>query len=101
MIHVIAAIRIRDGYLQEFLQIFKDNIPNVQKEKGCIEYVPTMDVATGLPPQDMEANTVTIVEKWQSLKDLQAHLTAPHMVAYQKTVKELVAHISLKVLEPV
>lgn len=101
MIYVLAAIRIKDARVSEFLEIFKANTPHVLAEKGCIEYVPTMDIVSGLPLQEPEANTVTVVEKWQSIEDLRAHLVAPHMVAYQKKVNELVEEVSLKVLAEV
>lgn len=99
MINVIAAIRIKAGRRSEFLEIFKANVPNVLKEKGCIEYVPTIDVPTGLPPQELDEAIVTIIEKWHSLEDLQAHLMTPHMLAYKDAVKNLVDALSLKVLE--
>jgi len=87
--------------LSEFIEIFKSNIPNVLEEKGCIEYVPTVDVPTGLPPQELNNNVVTIIEKWDSLEDLQTHLLAPHMLAYKENVKDLVDKVSLKVLREV
>ena len=98
MINVIASIHIKEGRLSEFIEIFKSNIPNVLEEKGCIEYVPTVDVPTGLPPQELDNNVVTIIEKWDSLEDLQTHLLAPHMLAYKENVKNLVDKLSLKVL---
>jgi quinol monooxygenase YgiN len=98
MINVIASIHIKEGQLSEFIEIFKSNIPKVLEEKGCIEYVPTVDVPTGLPPQELNNNVVTIIEKWDSLEDLQAHLLAPHMLAYKENVKDLVDKLSLKVL---
>ena len=98
MINVIASIHIKEGRLSEFVEIFKSNVPNVLEEKGCIEYVPTIDVPTGLPPQELNKNVVTIIEKWRSLEDLQAHLSAPHMLAYKDKVKDLVEKITLKVL---
>lgn len=98
MINVIASIHVREDRLNEFIEIFKSNVPNVLKEKGCIEYVPTTDVTTGLPPQELNKNVVTIIEKWRSLEDLQAHLSAPHMLAYKDKVKNLVEKITLKVL---
>ena len=98
MINVIASIHIKEGRLSEFIEIFKSNIPNVLKEKGCIEYVPTIDVPTGLPPQESNNNVVTIIEKWSSLEDLQAHLSAPHMLAYKEKVKDLVDKMLLRVL---
>jgi len=97
MINVIASIHIKEGRLSEFIEIFKSNIPKVLEEKGCIEYVPTIDVPAGLPPQELNNNVVTIIEKWDSLEDLQAHLSAPHMLAYKENVKDLVEKLSLKV----
>ena len=99
MINVIASIYIREGRLSEFIEIFKLNIPNVLKEEGCIEYAPTVDVLTDLPPQELDDNVVTIIEKWNSLDALQAHLSAPHMLAYKENVKDLVDKISLKILK--
>lgn len=101
MIHVIAAIHVKEGRVAEFLTIFKENIPEVRREKGCIEYEPTIDVVTGLPPQELNSNVVTIIEKWTSLDDLRAHLTAPHMLAYHGKVKDIVEKVELKVLEKV
>jgi quinol monooxygenase YgiN len=98
MINVIASIHIKEGRLSEFIEIFKTNIPKVLEEKGCVEYVPTIDVPTGLPPQELNNNVVTIIEKWGSLEDLQAHLSAPHMLAYKEKVKDLVDKVSLQVL---
>ena len=99
MIHVIASIHIKEGRLSEFLEIFKANVPNVLAEKGCVEYAPTIDVPTGLPPQELDKNMVTIVEKWDCLDDLRVHLSAPHMLAYKEKVETIVEKISLKVLE--
>ena len=98
MINVIASVHIKEGRLSEFIEIFKANIPKVLEEKGCVEYVPTIDVPTGLPPQELNNNVVTIIEKWGSLEDLQIHLTAPHMLAYREKVKNLVEKVSFKVL---
>jgi len=101
MIYIIASIQIKEGRLVEFIEIFKSNIPKVLEEKGCMEYVPTLDVPTGLPPQELNANVVTIIEKWDSLEDLKAHLSAPHMLSYREKTKHLVDKMSIKVLEAV
>ena len=98
MINVIALIQVREGRLAEFVGIYKANVPNVLKEQGCIEYVPTLDAPTGLPFQDLNPNQVTIIEKWATLEDLQAHLSAPHMVEYGKKVKDLVEGRSIRIL---
>ena len=99
MINVIASIRIREGRLSEFLEIFKSNVPRVKEEKGCIEYLPTLDIDANLPPQILDEKTVTIIEKWESLEALRNHLKAPHMLVYREKVKDMVDGLSLKVLK--
>jgi quinol monooxygenase YgiN len=84
--------------MSEFLEIFKSNIPNVLAEKGCLEYVPTLDVPAGLPVQLLDNNVVTIIEKWGSIEDLKAHLSAPHMLVYKGKVADLVENVTLKIL---
>jgi quinol monooxygenase YgiN len=101
MIHVIASIHIKKDRVPEFIEIFKANMPAVLKEKGCLEYVPTIDVPSGLPPQELNGSVVTIVEKWESLEDLRVHLAAPHMLVYKEKVRDLVDKVTLKVLEKV
>lgn len=98
MINVIASIHIKEGHLSGFLKVLKSNVSNVLQEPGCIEYLPTIDVPTGLAPQAFNGNGVTIIEKWASLEALQAHLSAPHMLAYRDKVKDLVEKMSIKVL---
>ena len=99
MIHVLASLQIKEGHLAEFIDFFKANVPNVLKENGCIAYAPAIDVTSGLSVQVLDANLVTIVEQWNSLDDLRAHLAAPHMRTYEQRVKDIVVGKSLKVLQ--
>ena len=99
MIHVIASISVKPGKVPEFLEAFKVNASHVKNEKGCIDYVPGLDFKTGLPPQVLDENMVTVIEKWGSMEALKAHLKAPHMLAYREKVKDIVLGLSLKVLE--
>ena len=101
MINVIASIRVKAGRLSEFIEIFKSNVPSVKEEKGCIEYLPTIDIDADLPPQIMDETVVTIIEKWESLKSLHDHLKSPHMLTYKEEVKDIVEDLSIKVLEEV
>jgi len=98
VINVIASIQVKKGRVAEFIEIFKGNVPSVLEEKGCIAYAPTVDMPTGLPPQELNGDMVTIIEQWASLEDLKAHLSAPHMRSYQEKVKGMVEKVSLKVL---
>jgi quinol monooxygenase YgiN len=99
MINVVASIRIKEGKMSEFLEIFKANVPNVLAEKGCIEYCPAIDIDADLPPQALDENLVTLIEKWEDLESLKVHLVAPHMLAYREKVKEMVEDLSLRVLQ--
>lgn len=100
MICVIASIKVKEGARDAFLEIFHENVPEVRGEQGCLEYFPTVDTDTGLPSQNLDERTVTILEKWESLEALRAHLAAPHMLSYREKVKDLVEGVSLKVLQP-
>jgi len=99
MINVIASICIETGSLSDFLEIFRANMLKVREEKGCIEYVPLVDIDAKLAPQTLDDNVVTIIEKWESLQALRDHLEAPHMLAYREKVKNIVTGLSLKVLK--
>ena len=101
MIYVIAGIELNEGCRGEFLKIFKGNVPKVKAENGCVNYEPTVDVDSGIPIQgELRENMVTIVEAWESIDALQAHLKAPHMLTYREQVKDLVKEIRIQVLEP-
>ena len=101
MIHVIATVEVAEGKRDEFVKAFRENVPNVLAENGCIEYEPTVDLATEIKVQpDVRANVVTVVEKWESLDALNAHLIAPHMISYRESVKHLVKGASIQILEP-
>ncbi len=99
MIHVLASIQIKPGTRKAFLDAFHAIVPTVRKENGCVEYAPTVDVDIDNPAQILDENVVTIIEKWESVSALQAHLVAAHMQAYRETVKDLIESASIKVLE--
>ena len=101
MVNVIASISIKAGRISEYLAILKDSMQAVRKEKECIEYIATVDVdiEANLPPQALDKNVVTIIEKWESLEALKAHLRSPHMLNYREKTKNMVERVSLKVLQ--
>jgi quinol monooxygenase YgiN len=73
----------------------------VRAEAGCLEYGPTVDVASGIAAQGSpRSDVVTVVEKWSDLAALKAHLVAPHMEDYRPRVKSLVRSTALQILEP-
>lgn len=101
MIHVIATIEVVPGQREAFLKEFRRLTPLVRAEAGCLEYGPTVDVASGLAAQGaVRENVAVIVERWESLDALRTHLVAPHMQEYRERVKDLVVRVQLQVLEP-
>ncbi len=102
MIYVIASVELKQGRRDDFLGEFRKIVPLVQAENGCLEYGPTVDVGTNISAQgDVRENVVTVVEKWESIEALEAHLIAPHMIEYRGKVKDMVASTQLRILEPV
>lgn len=97
MIHVIAVVETAEGKRDDFLKELHKGVPLTRAEEGCIEYGPTIDLETGFaaPARD---NVVTIIEKWEDLNALKAHLAAPHMLEYRKRVKDLVTRLTVHVL---
>lgn len=98
MIHVIATVEVVPGKRAEFIDHFKRLVPEVHAEPGCIEYGPTVDVVADIAPQ--RADVVTVVEKWENLQALKVHLDAPPLKAFRAKAGQLIAKISIQVLEP-
>ncbi len=99
MINIIASIKVKEGCVGEFIEKFKANMPNVLNERGCIEYYPTVDVESGIAIQSKDELVVTILEKWESLDALRAHIKTPHMLEYREEVKHIVEDMNLKILK--
>ena len=66
-----------------------------------LEYGPMVDIPTSIGAQaSIRDNVATVVEKWESVEALEAHLVAPHMIEYRKKVKEMVTGTELRILKP-
>ena len=98
MICVIAVIKAKTGQRNALMACIKDNLANVHAETGCIEYQPMVDTESSLGAQELDENIVTMVEKWGTMANLDAHAVAPHMLEYREKVKDIVESVSLKVL---
>ncbi|MHB1308744.1 MAG: putative quinol monooxygenase [Limisphaerales bacterium] len=101
MIHVIATIRLAAGQREAFLTRFHALVPRVHAEKGCLEYGPAVPAPTTLLGNPAnEPDTVVVVEKWESLPALEAHLATPHMQEFFAEMKELMKNVQALVLQP-
>jgi len=99
MIYGVVSVRVKPGKLQAFLDLFKSNAVTVRQEKGCIKYIPLVDLETPAPIQVIDKNVVTILEMWETMEDLNNHMASPHMAVYFKKEKEFVEAVSLKQLQ--
>jgi len=101
MIHVIAVITARPGKREEVLAHWRQIVPAVRAEKGCIEYGAAIDADPALPVQAKHGpDTFVVVEKWESVDALKAHAAAPHMAAYGASTRDLLASRVIHILSP-
>ncbi len=101
MIHVVASIKVKPSSLEDFIGIFKANVPLVLAEDGCLGYEPVMDLPTDMAVQAKEPNVVTVVEKWESVDALKAHLSSPHMLDYRGKTAAMVEDAKVRILSAV
>jgi len=100
MIHVIAAIEAVPGCRDELLAMFKEVVPAVLAEDGCLLYDMTVDMQTDLGVQVTSSPDVfTVVEQWESLDALKAHMETPHIAALLEKTKDLLKGITAQILE--
>jgi len=101
MIHVIATIQTPFGRRDDLLAAFRELIPQVRAEAGCIEYGTAVDLATPIAvAAAVRDDAVSVVERWESVEALQAHLVAPHMLRHRERVKDMVSGVEIRVLTP-
>lgn len=98
MIHVVAELHLHPGAREAFLEEFRRLTPLVRAEAGCLEYVGTVEVPTGLAAQaPVRDDVLTVVEKWASEGALAAHLAAPHMADHRARSRDLVRDVVIRV----
>ncbi|MEQ8849687.1 putative quinol monooxygenase [Botrimarina sp.] len=101
MIHVVATLRVDPQRRAEFLAVFTDLTPKVQAEKGCLEYGAAIDKRTAIEAQELAGDdAVVVIEKWESVEALEAHLAAPHMAEFREHTADMLRGVSLRVLRP-
>ncbi|HOB03759.1 MAG TPA: putative quinol monooxygenase [Propionibacteriaceae bacterium] len=77
---VTAVFHPAEGKRNELIAAFEATIPGVHTEQGCLLYA-IHDAADG---------TITMIEKWASVEDLDAHGSSPQVEALRAAVSPLV-----------
>lgn len=93
MVTVIATFTVKEEHEDEAVSILKGVVEATHKEEGCLLY--TLHKATNKP------QTYTIVEKWRSHEDLEAHFVQPHMKPMVDAAGMLVEAPRILFCEPV
>ena len=99
MIHVVALLHAHSGQRDALLEAFRDNLPAVRAERGCIAYQPAVDMP-GMGSFQTKFGDDTVVVIWESQEALRAHAAAPHMAEFGRRTKSLVASRAIHVLTP-
>ncbi len=100
MIHIVVTMIVKPGRLPDFLAECKKLRPLVLAEPGCIEYVYTRDTASPLGIQEaLDANRITLIEKWDSLAALQAHTEQAHMKDFGPRIQAMRESVTARVTE--
>ena len=101
MIHVVAILTAHPGQRQAVLDAFRDNMPAVHAEPGCVAYQPVVDAEDiGSFQTKIGEDSFMVIEAWASADALRAHATAPHMAEYGRKTKGMLASRVIHVLSP-
>lgn len=88
--------------MADFLKALGRTIELVRRESGCIRYEPMTDLDTDIPTQvEFRLGTITLLEEWESLEALSAHIAEPHMQRFRSEVRSYIKSVSHQVLQPV
>ncbi|GAB0115697.1 putative quinol monooxygenase [Acidisoma sp. C75] len=97
MIHVIAVLTAKIGHRPSLLAAFQEIVPAVREEPGCIEYRPVVDAAHS--PVKFGADTLVVIETWESQAALDTHNAAPALRGFMERAKHLIAQADVYLLE--
>ncbi|WP_445428388.1 putative quinol monooxygenase [Alishewanella sp. HL-SH05] len=102
MINVIAEIEAKQGCKGKILTELMLIKPLVIEERGCLEYSITQHVKTDiLGVTHAQDEVITILEKWESQDDLKSHLLTSHFLNYERSVKDWIFKVNIKILEAI
>ncbi|WP_048764456.1 putative quinol monooxygenase [Acinetobacter sp. 243_ASPC] len=97
MITVIAEIKTHAGaeHREAVLAALHSIRTEVLAEDGCHGYQPMIDHASEVSFQRHDAQSIVMLEHWESV----AHLQTAHMQAYQARVKAHVIEVDIRILD--
>ncbi|OTG60764.1 antibiotic biosynthesis monooxygenase [Acinetobacter sp. ANC 3903] len=101
MLTIIADIQLRPGteHREKVLNAFRKITPVVLQEEGCHGYQLLIDHESDVHYQTKIPDSITMLEHWESVEHLNAHLQTPHMQAYQQQVKDDVLNVKIRIMQ--
>lgn len=84
MIIVLGNVIVKEGRLDEALEISQQHVNRSRNEPGCI--------AHGVHLDSENSQCLVFVEKWSDQLSLSQHFKEPTSIAFVKDIKELVTH---------
>ncbi len=101
MLIVIADIQIRPGvqHRENVLNAFRNITPVVLQEEGCHGYELLVDHDSDVHYQTKVPDSIIMLEQWESIEHLNAHLQTSHMQAYQQQVKNDVLDVKIRIMQ--
>jgi quinol monooxygenase YgiN len=82
---VTALFHPTPGRKDELVEALRSTIPGVHSERGCLLYA----------IHDADDGTITMIEKWESVADLDAHGSSPESASLRAAVDGLVSEPAL------
>ena len=102
MLHILVTMMVKEGHMKEFLAVCEELRPLVLREKGCQAYDYARETASPLGIQEpIETNRITLIERWESMDALKAHMETPHMKAAGLKMKDLRSSVTARVAESI
>lgn len=86
---VLAKIEPKEGCHDSIVEVANDLIFETLQEDGNIDY----QLLTSL-----DNNTLTFVEKWESLDALKRHMASPHFLNFGEESEEFVENMTIQVI---
>ena len=86
---VLAKVYPKEGCKDTIIDLADDLIENTLAEEGNIDYQLLKSI---------NDNTLTFIEKWKSLEDLQKHMESPHFQQFGIESKDFVEDMKIQVI---
>jgi quinol monooxygenase YgiN len=94
MVGLVAKVKVKEGKMDEALNLFRELMKDVNNEPGTLSYTVNKDTT--------EPNVIFVLERYQDGAALKAHMSAPYFGAFFARMGGLVdGNPEMRILEEV